>query len=275
MGLQACCEALLANLADHRGIAAGIDLGVGPAMGLGQRHLLHARLVRQHRVPAKVSVCTAGLVEKLTVIEVGVRSATPVQRDLGITCQGGQQQWLDAGVTCASGEQHQGPLVLVLPGAGTHRPFKFQAVTCLQGWQQAFGKQAAAYLADVKHQLPLVPGGQVGDGKTAAIAVVEPKAYVLASPYRQRLCRLQHQFDDIGAQFAFAMNLRVDFQRLGFQGPAGDFQAHVAAGVALAQQHFVGGEGVAGRGHVCRPLLVPILPRHHLDLARPAGAAAA
>ncbi|MNH17557.1 hypothetical protein D3C79_772370 [compost metagenome] len=45
--------------------------------------------------------------------------------------------------------------------------------------------------------------------------------------------------------------------------------------MALAQQHLVGGEGVAGRGRVVAALFGPILARHHLDLARPTGAAAA
>ncbi|MNE50604.1 hypothetical protein D3C80_1451890 [compost metagenome] len=122
----------------------------------------------------------------------------------------------------------------MLPGAGTHRPFQFQRVAGLQRWQQAFGKQAAIDLADMKHQLPLVLGGQVGDREAAAVAVVEPEPNVLASPYLQRLSGLQYQFDDICAQLALAKNPCMGFQHRGVQGPAGNFQAHVAAGVALA-----------------------------------------
>ncbi|MNP00875.1 hypothetical protein D3C76_926730 [compost metagenome] len=70
VGLYAGGKAQFAGLADHGGIAAGIDLGVGPLMRLAQRHLLHPCLSREHRVPAKVGVFMAGLFEKRAVIEV-------------------------------------------------------------------------------------------------------------------------------------------------------------------------------------------------------------
>ncbi|MNG80068.1 hypothetical protein D3C79_386930 [compost metagenome] len=212
MGLYPCCKALLAGLADHRGIATGIDLGFAPAMCLAERHLLYTCLGREHRLPAKVRVHTAGHVEKFAIIKIRRRRAAPIQRDVGIAGQGCQQQRLDAGVTCAGGEKDQRALVIVLPGTGAQRAFELYRCTCLQGGQQTFSEQAAADLADVKHQLPLCLGRQVGNGETAAVAVVQLKPHVLARPHLQRLSRLQHQLDDICAQRALANHLCLGFQ---------------------------------------------------------------
>ena len=127
----------------------------------------------------------------------------------------------------------------------------------------------------MKHQPALILCGQIGDGETAAVAIVEAKPEVLAGPDVEWLGGQQHQLDDICAQRAFADHLCADCQRWRVQRPAGNFQAQVAAGMALTQQHLVSREWVGGRRGVGCEHLFAELARHHLDLARPAGAAPA
>ena len=88
--------------------------------------------------------------------------------------------------------------------------------------EQASGETAAteataADLADVKHQLPLFLGRQVGNGETAAVTVVQLKPHVLARPHLQWLSRLQHQLDNICAQRALANDLCLGLQCRGVQ----------------------------------------------------------
>lgn len=71
MSLHARSQAQLAGLADHCTVAAGIVLGIGPAVGMRQRDLLHTGLGRQHAVPAKAWMGKAGLIEERVVIKIG------------------------------------------------------------------------------------------------------------------------------------------------------------------------------------------------------------
>ena len=164
-------------------------------------------------MPVKAWMCLAGSLKKLSVVEVCRRRVPPIQGDFGLAGQGRQQQGLDAGITGPGGEQHNRAPIVVLPGAGAYGTFELYRIAHLQGRQDAFGKQATADLANMKHQPALVLRGQIGHGETAAVAIVEAKPEVLAGPDFEWLGSQQHQLDDVGAQRAFADHLCAGFQR--------------------------------------------------------------
>ena len=147
----------------------------------------------------------------------------------------------------------------MLPGARADRAFQSEPVAHLQGCQNTLGKQSTTDLTNMKHTLPLVLCRQIGHGETAAIAIIEAKSDVLAGAYLKGLSGQQDQFDNIHTQCPLADHPCADVPHRRVQRPTGYFQAHVATGMALAQQHLVRRQRVARGWRVWRELLCAVV----------------
>ncbi|KAF1043474.1 MAG: hypothetical protein GAK35_02171 [Herbaspirillum frisingense] len=265
----------------HRRIAAGIDARRGPVVAGRGGDLLHLPVHRaDHADPAEACVACGQRIEGGAVVEVAGIVAAPVQRHAEAggrmrIVQRGQQHRLDAGIAGAGGKQHQLGMFARLPGAGSEAAFQAEAVACLQAIQHAFGEQPAGHAPDVEFQPAIVGRGQIGDREAAAAAIVEVKLQILARTHLGRLPgrRLHDQTRDAGDERALLQHARFEAQGLRLQRPAGNLDAHVAAGAALAQQHFVLGQRI---GRTQRHIVVAAMAAcQHAHLAAAAFAAAA